>query len=174
MNHKNLFYAFFDRLRVASGSWMLAICWILGLLLGAIYGYRADPSYIHLMRMASSSRTSIVGLILVLYFPLLLSAFAVYSGRPQWLLPICFLKTFIFASCGSSLLTVFGSATWLVRMLLQFTDVCTLPFLLWFCLRNITGYNANTRFDFLVCLVAMTILGTLDFCVISPFLASLI
>ena len=174
MNQTKLFHAFLKRLCCMSVTWALPFCWGLGLLLGATYGYRADRSYVLLMRIATSSRMTIVGLFVTLYIPLLLSASAVYLKHPQWLIPICFSKAFLFASCGCALFVVFGSAAWLVRLLLQFSDLCTIPFLYWFCMRNITGRNLNTQSDFLVCCVAAAIIGIFDFGVISPYLVKLI
>ena len=174
MNQSKLFHTFLKRICCISVTWALPFCWVLGLLLGAAYGYRADRSYVLLMRIAASSRMSLVGLFFALYVPLLLSAFAVYLKHPQWLIPICFAKAFLFASCGSALLVAFRSAAWLVRLLLQFSDLCSMPFFYWFCMRNITGRNLNTQSDFLVCCVVVTTIGIFDFCVISPYLVKLI
>lgn len=174
MNQIKLLHAFLSRLRCLSATWVLPFCWVLGLLLGTLYGYCADRSYVLFMRIATTSSMSILGLLFVLYIPLLFSVFAVYFKRPQWLVPICFAKAFLFASCGCALFIVFGSAAWLVRLLLQFSDLCSIPFLYWFCMRNITGRNSNTQSDFLVCCAAAAIIGIFDFGVISPYLVKLI
>lgn len=174
MNHTNFFHASIQRLHRICTAWMLPFCWILGLLLGVAYGCRTDRSYILLMRIAAPSRVSFVGLLFVLYIPLLLAAFAVYYKQQQWLLPICFLKAFLFASCGSALFTVYHSATWLVRLLLQFSDFSFMPFLYWFCMKNMAGRNGNLLSDFLVCCIAGAIIGIFDFGIISPYLVKLI
>lgn len=174
MSYVNLFHAILNRLRMSRANFVLAFCWMLGLFLGAIYGDHADHSYAIMMRTAALCRVSIVGLLFLLFFPLLLSAIAVYSNHPQWMVFVCFIKAFLFASCGSLLLITFGSAAWLIRILLQFSDFCTLPFLFWFSIRNIAGRNANTRMDLVICGCAMAVMGALDFCVISPFLVSLL
>ena len=174
MNQKRFFRAYISPVFDISIKLVLPVCWGLGLLLGITYGFAADPSYFLLMRSVASDRMSIVGLLGVLYFPLLVSAFAVYFKRPQWLLLICFFKAFLFASCGSALLISFGSASWLVRLLLQFSDCCTVPLLYWFCMRSITGYSLNTRLDFWICSMCFAVVGIFDYCVISPFLVKLI
>ena len=155
-------------------STALACCWFCGLLIGFLYGRNADPSYFYLMRMAASSCMSIVGLLTALCLPFLISALAVFLMRPQWMLLICFLKAFTFACCGCALTAAFGSAGWLVRILLQFSDCCTIPFFYWFCMRNLSGFSTDTPSDLRVCGIALMIVGTLDFCVISPFLVKLI
>ena len=174
MNHLKLFRAFRGRFDCMSASLSLAICWLLGLFLGAAYGLRAADGYIHLVRMAAWNRNSIVGIIIVSYIPLLLSGIAVHFKRPRFLLPICFFKAFLFTSCGSALFIAFGSAAWLVRLLLQFSDFGTMPFFYWFCMRSIQGRNDNSRADFWICSIAAAIIGLIDFCVISPFLVTLI
>lgn len=174
MNRSKSFHAFFDRLRCIYPTYSLAICWIAGLLLGTAYGYRADHFYLHLMRIAVFSHMSIVGLLIILYFPLLFSAFAVYMKRPHWLAVVSFLKAFLFSSCGAALYVAFGSAGWLVRLMLQFSDICSLPFFYWFCMRNITGQKNLMWHDLLICCAVMAILGLFDFCLISPFLVNFI
>ncbi len=174
MKRSKIFHAFYDRLRCMSPTYSLAICWLTGLLSGVAYGYRTDQSSLLLMRIAAFSRMSIVGLLFVLYIPLIFSLFAIYKKRPHWMIAVSFLKAFLFASCGAMLHVAFGSAGWLVRLMLQFSDICALPFFYWFCIRNITGQNDRTRLDFVICCVANAILGIFDFCVISPFLVKLI
>ena len=174
MNQSNLLHAFLVQLRCIGIKWALPFCWFLGLLLGTTYGYRADHSYILLLRYAALNRVSFVGLIAALYVPLLLSTLAVYLNHPQWLLPICFIKAFLFTSCGSALLIAYHSAGWLVRLLLQFSDFCTMPFLYWFCMRNIVERKSNLASDFLVCCTGGSIIGIFDFFVISPYLVKLI
>ena len=174
MNRSKVFYAFSSSLRCIRPSYVLAGSWVAGLFLGTAYGCRVDHSFLLLMRIAISSHTSIVGLARLLYIPLLLAALAVCFHYPQWLITVCFSKAFLFAACSASLYAAFGSAAWLIRIMLQFSDTCTLPFLYWFCMRNISDLHEKFRFDLLVCLVAATILGLFDFCVISPFLVKLI
>lgn len=174
MNRSKVFYAFFNSLHCIPPTYILAASWGVGLLLGIAYGYRGDPSFELLMRTAVSGRMSIVGLTLLLYVPLLLSALAVYLKFPHFLILVCFSKAFLFASCGASLHMTFGSAAWLVRLLLQFSDICALPFFYWFCMRNITGLNERTRPDLLICCIAFAVMGLFDFTVISPFLVKCI
>ena len=174
MNHRKLFHAISDKIHFIRPTYILAVCWMLGLVLGMIYGYQADPIPLLMMRIAAAGPTTIVGLLVILYFPLLLSALAVYRNHSYLLILICFLKAFLIASCGSSLNVAFGSSAWLVRFFLQFADLCSIPFFYWFCIRNITGRSDNTQSDILICGVAMTICGIIDFCAISPLLVKFI
>ena len=123
MKGSKIFHAFNNRFRCISPTYSFAFCWIAGLLLGAAYGSRADQTSVLMMRMAASCHMSIVGLLLNLYFPLCISAFAVYKNRPHWLVLFSFIKVFLFASCSTLLGVAFSSAGWLVRLLLQFSDI---------------------------------------------------
>ncbi len=153
---------------------VLACCWISGLLLGSTYSYGAGESYFLLMRMAATSRVSIVGLLFLLYFPFLIAAYFALTLRPQSMLILCFCKAFIFACCGFAATSVFGTAGWMIRMLLQFSDCCIIPFFIWFCLRNISEPSVSIKWDLLLCSFVALFVAVLDFCVISPFLANLI
>lgn len=174
MNRPGAIWTFVNRLCCTNVSLELAICWFLGLLSGAIYGCHTDPAYLHMMRAAAFDRVSIVGLFLLLYFPLFLSAFAAYINKPHWIVVICFVKTFLFASCSFALYDVFHSATWLVRIMLQFSEVISLPFYYLYCLRNISTMRSHIQKDTLLFGAVNFLIGILDYCVISPFLVDII
>lgn len=162
------FYASF------STSFRLFLIWILGLLLGTFSLMAADESFISLMRLAPSRQVSIVGLLISSFLPFLLCVCAVYIGKPSSLYLICFVKAFLFAQCSMALSLAFCSADWMIRILYQFTDLVSLPFFCWFCLRHISGSGALIRRDILVCSVVWLLVASIDFCVVSPFLAMLI
>ena len=86
---------------------------------------------------------------------------------------ICLTKVFTFAFGGFGITYTYGSAGWLVRLLLQFSDILTMPILCWFALRHITGRNAGWKRDFGICLGLEIIICCLDLWYISPFLATI-
>ena len=146
---------------------------ISGLSLGIILASTLEESFLLLMRTAVSTRVSIVGLFAVSYLPFLFSAFAVYIRKPKLILIILFIKAFMFVFCGLLSAAAFPSAGWLVRILLQFSDCLLLPVLCWFAVRQTTGYG-NFKKDFSYCTALFVIAGSLDYCVVSPFLVMLI
>lgn len=171
--HSPVFFcsdAFIRRIRLAA----LAFCWCSGLMLGLHYAYRADSTYFLLMRMAASCRVSIVGLLTAVFLPFLLSALAVYISRPELLLPVCFLKAFSFSCSAAAVSAAFGSAGWLIRFLLNFSECCTLPLLCLFWIRHISGVKRPAGRDFLICCIAVLTIGALDYLLISPYLVDLI
>jgi len=169
--------AFFRRflLSVNRNSVLLALAfmWFMGSLFGIILTEQSGNSYYLLMRTAASSRVSIVGLIASVYLPFLLSAFAVYTNKPRFIYFICFVKAALLAQGALAVALAFGSASWLARFLLQFTDLLLAPVLCWFVIRLLSGVVALKR-DFCFCSVIFLMTGSLDYCVVSPFLVMLI
>lgn len=152
---------------------LLVTVWCAGICCGMILATRADDTYFSLMRRAAMSPVSIVGLAASAYLPFLLSAFAVYFGKHTFLYGICFVKALMFAMAAVGAELAFGSAGWLVRFLLQFSDILLLWLLFWFCLRHIRRESAGLRHHFGICTAAVMAVGSIDFCIISPFLAML-
>lgn len=153
---------------------VLAAVWITGLFAGMYFGANAGDHYFLLMRTAVDTRVSIVGLIANACLPFLLSAYAVYLGKPRLILLVCFCKAVLFTSCGFAVLLSFGSAGWLTRLLLQFSDIVLIPLFCWFSIRHIQGNRTTLSKDSALCLFAAALVGSIDYCLVSPFLAMLI
>lgn len=151
---------------------LLACAWFLGLVSGVLFSMSASGVIGSAMRAALRSRVSIIGLLSAMLLPLLLSAFAVYIGAPAFLLPIVFVKAFLIAWMGAGILSAFGSAGWLIRILLMFGDSLSLPFLWWYW-QKATAELHSWRHCILVA-VCMLSIGCLDYYVVSPFLVNLI
>jgi len=152
---------------------VLAFLWIAGLLCGAFFAGSAEDPYFALMRMGVFSRVSIVGLFVLIFFPLLLSALAVYFRLPAAIYLIAFAKAILFGytMCATSI--AFASAGWLIRFLYTFCDAVFILFLLWFWIRRITFGRANLRKDVLICTAAGILISLIDYFCISPFLVML-
>lgn len=153
---------------------LLMVCWISGLMLGMITAVGAGDSFFLTMRGADLIAVSIPGLLLVTLLPFLLTAIAVIFSRPWLLLAVIFCKAFSFGFCTFGILSVYASASWLVQLLLMFTDGCTLPLLMWFWLHHGNLSEKPIFRDFAVCTAAALALGILDICVVSPFAAMLL
>lgn len=168
------FHSYFS-LNQRRSRWLyLALCWIAGLLMGSLLAIGAGNAFSSWMRTADLGCVSIVSFVTVLFLPFLFSAFAVMISRPQLLLLICFLKAFSFGFCASGITQCFQSAGWLVRGLLLFSDGCLLPVLLWFWVRHIDGTQRVTTSEMLACAALTFLVGSVDRCLVSPFLAMLI
>ena len=152
---------------------LLLAGWCLGLVLGICYVSQADGSFFVLMRRAAESPVSIVGLLAVLVLPFLITAFAVLISRPQLLILLAFLKAFSFGACACCVDQAFLSAGWLLRIFLMFSDLLSLPVLLWLWLRCISGERRRTVRDLVFSGVLLAAVGTVDYCLVSPALALL-
>lgn len=151
----------------------LALFWFSGLLTGSALSVAASDSLAPMMRMAVDCCVSIDGLLTAILLPFLLSVFAVLIHEPWLLLPIAFGKAFLVSFLGIGVLAAYGSAGWLVRGLLMFSDCCTLPLLYWYWSRHTSDQRGSGAVSALVLVIAILI-GSFDYCVVSPFLAAVI
>jgi hypothetical protein len=152
---------------------LLVVAWGGGCLLGILCGMNAGDTYFSLMRGAVRCSVSIVGLAFSVYLPFLLSAFAVYWNRPSLMYIVCVLKAWSFTLAAYGILNAFGSAGWLVRFLVQFSDILLLCPLCWFFLRHIRGNSAQWKRDLWICSAAAAAVCSIDYCVVSRFLVML-
>lgn len=152
---------------------VLAFFWSAGFCLGIYIASQTNKFVSSMMRAAPFSSVSIVGLFVVSLLPLIVSAFAVYGSAPLAILPVAFLKAFGFAFCSEIILSAYGSAGWLVRFLLLFSDSCVCVILLWFWFRNINGATYSTKKELAVCTGMTLLLGSIDYFFICPFLLKL-
>lgn len=152
---------------------LLACAYLIGLISGVLFSMSASGALYSTMRTAVSGRVSVFGLLSAILLPLLFSALAVYISKAWLLIPIAFCKAFLFAFLGIGIMASYGSAGWLIRILLMFSDILTMPLLWWYWLKALSG--AHTRVWHAAAAAAPALLiGSIDYCVISPFLANLI
>ena len=152
----------------------LVLLWICGLLTGSLVSLSADGILAPTMLAAISGSLSIPGLLLVLLFPLLLTAAAVFISRPVFLYPVAFLKAFLFAFTGAGLLLSLASSGWLIRCLLMFSDSLLLPFLWLLWLQIVSGPDRFAMRRFLTVSLLALLTGILDYSFVAPFLAGLL
>ena len=156
------------------GNTLLAFSWWLGIICG-IVGYAAAGNSLYLlMRNSPYGTMSIVGLLGVSILPFLFSAFAVSISFPLLLYPICFSKAFLFSFVSFGVLHSYAGAGWLIRWLLLFSDTTGVPLLYCFWLRHLPGFQKPSLSENVLFLVLFLVLGCIDYCIISPFLARLI
>lgn len=153
---------------------LLAFFWIIGLVLGIIFGWFTNVSRISLMRRLSASSVSIVGLLCVTALPFLLSAFVFFISQPWMLMPICFVKAFLFSYVSLTVFQEWYSAGWLIWSLLLFSDCTTAPLLYLFWLRWISGEREISKTELFCVLSVVILISCVDFCIISPFGAHII
>ena len=153
---------------------VLAFFWIVGLLCGITVYISAEDSLFPVMRSISFHAVSIVSLLCVNLFPFLLSAFAVSSSKTVLMLLICFSKAFLFSFVSLGISQTYGSAGWLIRSMLLFSDCLTTPMLYWFWLRHLPENRPYVGWETFGMSALGILIGSVDYRIISPFLASLI
>ena len=151
---------------------LLAACFSGGLLAG-LYLYSHITYTSSLMCMLPTERVSIVGLLTVLFLPLLISSLAALFSIKSIILLVAFFKGLTFCCCSAHIIAAFGDAGWLLRWLLMFSDSLMLIPLVWFWNRNIFGSCKSFWFDITVCSIIGVAVGIVDLVFISPLLVSL-
>ena len=152
---------------------ILAFAFYAGILAGAFFALLTDTSYFLMMRTAANYRVSIAVLLPSAVLPLLFSAFAVYISQSWLLIPIAFLKAFLFGFLSFGLITLNSDSGWLLRFMVMFTDCLATPVLFWFWIRCC---DAKQFFTATLCAAFLLITGIslLDYQYISPFLVNLL
>lgn len=151
---------------------ILALCAVFLAGFGVLFARTAGDTYIFLMRMAASRPVSIVGSAVSVFLPFLVSVFLITHSKPWLVYLICGVRLFLFSAASWAIGQSFGSAGWLVRLMLQLPDLCLIPVLIWFSAVTLAG-NCTKRVT-ICCILFAAVIGMLDYCVISPFLADLI
>jgi len=153
-----------------ASAWFLAFFFLWGLVCGVSACRGCGPEFAALMRGLPWEAVSIVGLILCLLFPFLIS-FASWVLDPVLLFPICFCRAFLFGFVHFGLFLSLGDGGWLLRWLVLFSDSISLPLLYCFWHRRLSGRSLT----FLCCLALTALLifiGTVDFYLILPKLGA--
>lgn len=150
----------------------LCLFWIAGLPIGYLFVGQLSETYYSLMRMAVKTPVSIVGLMTVIFLPLLLSVVALAFSKPLLFVPLAFLKSFLYSFTVSAVMFVFNDAGWLVAGLLLFSESLMNVLLLWFWFRNL--HRNHTFFkDVMISTFIAAAVFVIDFYAVSPFLVSL-
>lgn len=152
---------------------ILSALWSLGLICGIMAATGAG-NLTSLMHAYCQSRVSIVSLLIVPLLPFLLSAYAVYFSDFRLLFVLSFLKAFSFGFCAWIVTCAFGGAGWLVRGMLLFTDLVTLPVLWLYWIRCADGSRLNIRNLCTGCLLWYLVVVLFDYACIAPLLRQIL
>ena len=151
---------------------ILALISLLSTGFGVIYAATAEQTYFHLMRMAASRPVSIVGSMVAVFLPYIVSVLVVTNSKPWLSYTVVAVRLFLFAASGYAIYDCYGTAAWLIGFMFLFPDICLIPVLLWLTIRN--SEKAICRKHSLLCLVYVAFVGIINFCTVSPFLADLL
>lgn len=155
-------------------SLLLAFVWTLGLI-GGIYAiFAADHFPVSLMHGFSSETMSIVHLLSLTALPFLFSILAVWAIKPALIMMLCFVKAFLFSYVSLGILQYYGSSGWLIHFLLLFHECASIPILYFFWLRGLYDIGFFHNFEGVLLVSLGLLVGSIDYSIISPFLAHVI
>ena len=153
---------------------LLCLFWCFGLLIGILFAATFDLEYFSLMRPIVTSRASIVCLIAAQLLPFLFAAYAAYISKSWLIILTGSCKSFSFSFCSFMIWKTFGSAGWLMCVLILFADMFAFPLLCWFSLRCISQCKCSAKRDLWVCIGLTVLIACIDYFLISPFLVRII
>lgn len=113
--------------------------WISGLLTGSLLFLNSQSLDFTLMRGALLRPVSIVSSMIVTVFPFLISAIAVSFSSPRLLCVFAFFKGLLVSFSALVVSAAFGTAGWLMRCMVMFSDFWSLIWLMAFWLRTVAG-----------------------------------
>ncbi len=152
----------------------LAFFWFLGFAGGLFCYGSSDVSYFSLMRSYSFGTVSIVRMLMLSLFPYFLTAIAVLFSASWLLYFLCFGRAFVFCCVSFCFLCAFGSAGWLIWFLALLSDLAGLPILYFFWLKFLSGAMRRKCFSSFFLMGIGTLLCSLEYYIVLPFLASLL
>lgn len=155
-------------------SLVLAFFWIAGWVCGIWTSRSADFFFLSQMRGACLGAVSIVSVLLVSFLPFLFSALAVSCHRTFLLLFVAFWKAFLSGYVSFGLVQAFPVSGWLLRPMLLFSEIASLPLLYGYWRKHLCGRVRPSGWETAAYLSVFFLIGSIDFRIISPFLASLI
>ena len=153
---------------------ILALSFIFGALFGFKLFFSAENYLTSLMGGAILCSVSIVQLLIPFLLPFLFSAIAVYLSAPWLIYAVCFLKTALFSYISCGVVSLYGSAGWLVHILFLFSDIFYLVLLYWYWIRHVSSGKAFSTAEAFRFLLAASLISGIDFYIISPFLQGLL
>lgn len=153
---------------------LLAFCWIAGLIGGIGLCHRAGPSLVSWMRGVWDRPVSIGRLFAITELPFLLSALAVYASHPRLLYGLAFARGLTLSFVAVAVQLSWGQAGWLARWLLCFGSFCSAPVLYGYWLRHIGRRRAFSFWEAALLVSFAGAIGSIHFFIIAPLLARLI
>lgn len=155
-------------------SLCLPFSWVLGMIVGCLFGAKLPDPVISLMRTSFSERVSIVWLFVAILLPFFLSVTTIRFSLQRLLFLLSFVKAYCFAFCLYCINRAFGSAGWIMSFFCFFSDACSNAILLWFSLTHSEWKPERCMHDFAICVTALIALCCLDYFIVSPFMVMLL
>lgn len=152
----------------------LAFIWCVGLAYGSLSHLYAGDFFVSLMRTAIVRPVSIVNLLAVSLLPFLFSAVAVFLSSRFLICCVCYIKAWLFGFVSAGCFFSFGTAGWLVWLMVCFRDMLCLVILWLYWLHHYDRSDTFRISTLLACITAVFLAVSFDYCFISPTLVSIL
>lgn len=162
-----------SRMQCKESVILLSCLWILGLVCGLYFVSSADSLLFEPFYVASFNRTSIFGILVVTLLPIAVSAIAAYFSVPVLIYALCIFKAFCFSTVLCGVVLVFGYSGWLIRFLLVFSESFMVGLLFWLWYNILSSERNTVHRDLLISTAIAAAIGTVDYFLVSPYLAVL-
>lgn len=146
------------------------VAWLIGLLLGAILASGAEGYLPRYMRLLCADQIPLIGMIILLTLPLVISAYLLYHRVRFLVFLIITLKATFYSFCFYGFLFTYQNAGWLAVCLFMFSTSCSAVMLLHFLLKHIHCCCISRKVLQMYILILASLVIT-DYYVISPFAA---
>ena len=149
---------------------LLAFLWLVSIVLGASIAIYSTV-FSSLMRMCISTHVSIVGLVVILFLPFVITVFSIYYNKPVIIYCLSTIKAFYFGVSLALIHNAFRNGCWLLLPLALFSTLVGNIFLLHLWIKYIGEDKQFTFKNAIVTFTGILTTGIIDYFIISPFLA---
>ncbi len=152
---------------------ILSFLWVLGFVCGLYFISSSCDIFHPLLKEITFIRPSIVGLLSVVYIPVFISFIAICISSHWIVFLFVFIKSFAFCCCICGVAETYGYSSWLIRLLLLFSDsAVTVGMLLFWC-RALNFKRSRALRELCILTIVFTAIGIIDFFLVSPYLVML-
>lgn len=151
----------------------LVLFWCLSFMIGILFPKMFLDTTVSLIQMLPLRRESVLGQLILVLFPLCITAAAVYFSVPSLIYFMVILKGIAFGYCLCGSVLVFASAGWLVFGLLAFSDIFINVILFWLWVLYFTDNTGLLKKGYVIYFFSALTLRLIDYLLICPFLISI-
>ncbi len=152
----------------------LLVFWTFGIILGTALGAACSAASLSLMRQAITVPASFVPLAVGTTLPFVITAAIVYFGVLKLLYLLGFLKGFAFGQCGMMCLVCYGTAGWLARLLIFFSQLLSISALWLIWLQICRKQERISRRGMYLLFLYLTAVVLADYFLVAPYTGRLI
>lgn len=151
-----------------SGRVCFCFLWILGIFAGGCLIFSRYDNIVSLMQPFTFVRLSIVSLLFVSSFPILFSAVSAAFSLRFLLLLVTFFRAFLMGAVGCFFHLYYGSAAWLVKSLILFSDSVLALAFIWFTYGSLSEGGQGYSKRLTVCGLLTIMVVLFDFYFVYP------